>query len=116
MKWISIAIVVFVGLSGCTSTSRSPDAIRQNTANATAAAARDAKAVAQGIFDGLKTKGPININRASEQELETLPGIDAAAANRIIAGRPYGSSAELLRRHVITKKQYDRIATRIKTR
>ncbi len=105
-----------LGLSGCTSTSRSPDAIRQNTANATAAATRDAKAVAQGVFDGLKTKGPLNINRASQQELETLPGINNAAASRIISGRPYESSAELLRRHVVTKAEYDRIATRIKAR
>jgi len=111
-----VALIGLLGLSGCSRDSRSPDAIRQNTANATAAAARDAKAIAQGVFDGLKTKGPININRATEQELETLPGIDSAAAKRIIADRPYGSSMELSRRHVITKAEYDRIATRIKTR
>jgi DNA uptake protein ComE-like DNA-binding protein len=79
----------------------------------TAAAARDAKAVAQGVFDGLRTKGPRNINKATKQELETLPGIDPAAAQRIIAGRPYETSMELVRRHVISKATYGKIANRV---
>ncbi len=116
MKWIVIATIGLLGLSGCSPASRSPDAIRQDTANATAAAARDTKAVAQGIFDGLKTKGPVNINRASKQELEALPGIDSEAADRIISNRPYKDSAELARRHLITKAEYNRIAGQIKAR
>lgn len=101
---------------GCTPANRSPDAIRQNTANATAAAARDAKAVAQGVFEGLKAKGPLNINKATAEELETLPGIGAATANRIISGRPYKNSVELLNRHLVTKQEYDRIANRVVAR
>lgn len=116
MKWIVIAMVGLLGISACSTASRSPDAIRENTANATAAAARDAKAVAQGVFEGLKTKGPLNINRATEEELEALPGIDAATAHKIISGRPYRSSVELLRRHLVTKAEYDRIANRIEAR
>lgn len=101
---------------GCSPASRSPDAIRQNTASATAAAARDAKAVAQGVFEGLKAKGPLNINTATADELETLPGIGAATTKRIIAGRPYKNSIELLNRHLVTKPEYDRIANRVVAR
>jgi DNA uptake protein ComE-like DNA-binding protein len=71
--------------------------------------------MAQGIFEGLKTKGPLNINRASAAELETLPGIDHAAADRIIAGRPYKNSIELEKRKVIPKSEYNKIYNQITT-
>ena len=116
MRWIAGLVLGVVGLSGCTSASRSPDAIRQDTATATAAATRDAKAVVQGVFEGLKTKGPMNINKASKEELETLPGVDAAVAGRIVAGRPYGNSAELVRRRIVSKGEYDRIASQVEAR
>ncbi|HET9087816.1 MAG TPA: helix-hairpin-helix domain-containing protein [Acidobacteriaceae bacterium] len=109
----NIGLVGLLGLLGCTPQSPSPDQIRQNTANATATAARDAKAMAQGVFDGLKKKGPMNINRASAADLETLPGIDHAAADRIIAGRPYKNSIELERRKIISKAEYNKIANQI---
>lgn len=37
----------------------------------------------------------VNINTASQQELETIPGIGPTRAAQIIAGRPYGSVDEL---------------------
>ncbi len=43
------------------------------------------------------SSGLININTATQAELETLPGIGPAKAAAIIAGRPYGSVNELLR-------------------
>ncbi len=111
-----LCISSLLAVAGCSPASRSPDAIRQDTADATAAAARDAKAIAQGVFEGLKTKGPLNINRATEEQLETLPGIDAAEARRIVANRPYTNSVELLHRRVLSKQEYDRIASRVVAR
>ena len=116
MRLFVIAATALLAVSGCTPGSQSPDAIRQDTRNATATAARDAKAVAQGLVEGLKTKGPLNINRASKDDLETLPGVDGGLADKIIAGRPYGNSAELLHRRMVTKAEYDRIADRIEAR
>lgn len=115
MKWILLATLGLMPLCGCAPSGPSPDQIRQKTANATAAAARDTKAVAQGIVEGLRAKGPININRATKEQLETLPGIDGATADRIIAGRPYKNSEELLRRHIISRAEYHKIATKIET-
>jgi DNA uptake protein ComE-like DNA-binding protein len=116
MKWIVVATLGLITLCGCAPSSPSPDQIRQQTATATAAAARDTKAIAQGIVEGLKTKGPLNINHATKDQLETLPGIDGVAADRIIAGRPYQDSEELERRHVISRAEYHQIATKIETR
>jgi DNA uptake protein ComE-like DNA-binding protein len=108
---LTLALVAFTGCS--TPEKRSPDAIRENTAKATAAATRDVKAVAKGVVEGLREKGPVNINRASADDLATLPGIDDATANKIIAGRPYQNSYDLVKRHLITKAEYDHIANRI---
>lgn len=117
MRWIAIAaMTALLAAIGCAPASQNPDAIRQNAANATATAARDAKAVAQGVFEGLKTKGPLNINRASKADLETLPGVDGALADKIIADRPYANSAELVKRHIVRKAEYDRIASKIEAR
>lgn len=115
MKRIFIATLGLITVAGCAPSSPSPDQIRQKTANATAEAARDTKAVAQGIVEGLRTKGPLNINRATKEQLETLPGIDGATADRIIADRPYKDSAELLRRHIVSRAEYHKIATKIET-
>src|SRR5579875_1504815 len=73
-KVVFVALVL-VGLTGCTREQRSPDAIRNDTAHATAGAVRDGKAVVEGVFDGLRQKGPVNINKASRDELERLPGV-----------------------------------------
>ncbi len=101
---------------GCSPAQRSPDAIRQDTAKATAEAARDAKAVAQGVFEGLKTKGPVNINKASEYQIAALPGISDAQARRIIDGRPYASADELMKRHILPRAEYNHIADKIVAR
>lgn len=111
----TLGLLGVIGLSGCTPKSPTPDQIREQTANATAGAVRDGKAMVQGVFDGLKRKGPVNINKASTTDLEALPGIDHAAAARIIAGRPYKNSIELEKRKIISKSEYDKIYNQIKT-
>lgn len=116
MKLLALIPLVLFALAGCTSHQRSPDEIRQETAHATAAATRDAKAVAQGVYEGLKEHGPININRADADKLETLPGIDSATAHRIIEHRPYSDSYELVKRHIISHSEYNRIASKVEAR
>lgn len=111
-----VLLVALVLAAGCTRDSRSPDAIRSDAANATATVAKDTKAVVQGVTDGLKRKGPVNINKASREDLETLPGVTPRIADTIIADRPYDSGAELLRRHIVSKQEYDQIADKIETR
>ena len=119
MKTAGAAVLVGVailGLAGCTESSRSPDAIRHDTAAVTESAARDTKAVAQGVFDGLRPhKGPMDINTASSSDLQSLPGMDVDTADRIVANRPYRSTQDLLRRHLVAKAEYNKIADRIAT-
>lgn len=39
--------------------------------------------------------GPVNVNTATQAELEELSGVGAATANAIIAGRPWAATADL---------------------
>ncbi len=43
----------------------------------------------------------VDINSASRQQLQTLPGIGSAEADRIVACRPYLSKAELVTKQVM---------------
>jgi len=47
--------------------------------------------------------GKIDLNTASEKDLETLPGVGPATAKKIIAGRPYASVDELSKAGVSSK-------------
>lgn len=48
----------------------------------------------------------VDINSAGRAELKTLPGIGDAEADRIIAGRPYLSKAELVTKNVMPEGVY----------
>ena len=114
--FLLVAAVAVFATAGCSREARSPDSIREHTADATAAATRDAKAVAKGVFEGITRKGPVNINKAPKEQLLTLPGVTPAQADAIIAGRPYDNAGQLMHRHILPKKEYDRIADRIVAR
>lgn len=55
----------------------------------------------------------IDINRATREQLKTLPGIGDAEAARIIAGRPYVSKADLVTKKVLPEGLYISLRYRI---
>lgn len=93
---------------------RNPQDLQERTAEATANMKRDAKAVAAGIKEGWSRDRPLDLNSASKQDLTELPGISAADADKIVAGRPYDSPDDLLSRRILSKAKFDPIADRVK--
>jgi DNA uptake protein ComE-like DNA-binding protein len=114
---LTVALPICFAGNACTNNqSQSPDQIRQQTAAATAQLKDDTRAVAQGIKDGLNRPSadkPVDLNTASKAQLVSLPGMDDASADRVIAGRPYSSEHELLDKHILSREQYNKIADSI---
>lgn len=113
---VSAAPLMYTGCTACSTKPQSPEEVRQKTAAATAELKDNAKAVAEGVRDGLTRPSadkPVDLNSASKSQLMGLPGIDSTAADRIIAGRPYSSEHELLEKRIVSRDEYSKIADSI---
>jgi DNA uptake protein ComE-like DNA-binding protein len=51
----------------------------------------------------------VDINSAGRNELMTLPGVTDAVAEKIIAGRPFGSKSHLTTRGIVARDVYEDI-------
>lgn len=103
-------------LFGCSTSPRSQERVRENTANATAAIAASAKSAVLGIKDGLTRKPGetgVNINTASRAQLEDLPGVTRAMAQQIIDNRPYTDPNELRKKKILPKDVFNKISSRL---
>ena len=109
----SLAILLCLLGLGSACTNQNPDQIRQKTAEETSAIKRDTKALAEGVKDGLSNKKSVDLNKASRDELASLPGITSHDADRIIAERPYASPHQLISRHVVSEDEYNQIQDRV---
>jgi len=105
-------LFLLAALVGCTHP-QDPQQLKEKTAQATAEVKRDAKAVAAGIREGWSRDRPLDLNAATKEQLLSLPGITSAEANRVIAGRPYSDPSELVKRRIMSKVEYDKIADRV---
>ncbi|HZD47658.1 MAG TPA: helix-hairpin-helix domain-containing protein [Silvibacterium sp.] len=137
------ALAVTICFAGCNNNSTPPSdqQLKQDAAKTTEQvkqgaqeAAADAKVaaanaerkvddIAAGVKEGLHgdttpsagvtPSGAININSASASQLESLPGVSGARAQRIIDNRPYTSPHDLVSKGVVSEAEYSRISGRI---
>jgi len=133
-------VMMLLGLSGCTSNNQNAqqqqaedEKTRQEAADTTQKAKEDAKkaaqkldeaskklahqaeVVSQGVKEGWNRDNVhvADLNTGSQADLRSLPGLSDDDAQKIISGRPYKSTHELVARGIVSEEKFREIGNRI---
>jgi DNA uptake protein ComE-like DNA-binding protein len=69
----------------------------------------------EAVADQLRVKGHnlTDINSATADRLQSLSGIGAVIARKIVEGRPYRNTDELVTKNILLQSTYDRVKDQI---
>lgn len=109
--WISVLTIVLCAGIAAAQTTRKSDSKTKTTTTEKPDSAKTAKAPAAKSDAGVS--GKVDVNAASKDELEKLPGIGPVTSQKIIDGRPYKTKRDLLTRKIVGQKEYDSIKDNI---
>jgi DNA uptake protein ComE-like DNA-binding protein len=107
-----IALVFTAGLGELpTAWAQSKDASKKQAPVSTETTAADPNAASPKAASSKKVRleDRLDINTASLAELQSLPGVDAALAKRIVENRPYQWKDQLVRKKIVPQDTYEMI-------
>jgi competence protein ComEA len=108
-KTIVGILMLFALCGGMLFAQTSGTAKARNTAAAQSAESKPAA----GATKGAAKTDLLDINSASKEELEALPGIGTAYSQKIIDGRPYRAKNQLVQKGIIPQATYQKISDKI---
>ena len=95
-----------------TKTKSAASTAAQDTKAGATTAAKDTKQTAKDTKNAV-TGEKVDLNSATKDQLEQLPGIGAAYSQKIIDNRPYHTKLDLVRRKVVPQSTYDKIKDQV---
>jgi len=102
--WVAAAAILLPAITFATPATTTQPAMAQK--------AHAAKPVSASHW-GKSAVHRIDVNSATREELMTLQGVDGAAADKIIEGRPWKNAQALVEKNVLTKNDFAKDKSRI---
>jgi competence protein ComEA len=110
--WMAfLTVIVAAAMVAAQSKADKPATTGKTAGGATAQSSTSSKSPA--ATPAAKAGDKLDINSASKDDLEKLPGIGPATSQKIIAGRPYRAKNELVSKKIISKSEYEKIKEQI---